>query len=68
MASLSINAKPWADVWIDGKPAGTTPLANLQVSVGTHEILWRHPVLGERRQTITVTDQAPARAAIDFDQ
>jgi hypothetical protein len=63
---LSINATPWADVWVDGKSVGTTPLANLEVTAGNHEILWRHPHLGERRETITVTASTPARAATDF--
>jgi hypothetical protein len=64
--SLSINAAPWADVWVDGRPVGATPLANLRVTVGEHEILWRHPQLGERRQSVTVTSSEPARAAVDL--
>lgn len=51
---LSINATPWALVSIDGKPAGETPLANLSVPIGTHEIHFRHPLLGERRETAIV--------------
>jgi hypothetical protein len=64
--SLSINALPWAEVWIDGRNAGTTPLANLSVPVGNHEVVWRHPKLGERRQTVAVTAQAPARVGVDL--
>ena len=63
---LSINALPWADVSIDGRSAGTTPLGNLSVPIGTHEIVWHHPQLGDRRQTVTVKSQSPARAAIDY--
>jgi hypothetical protein len=51
---LSINAVPWAEVWIDGKSVGETPLGNLSVPLGEHEILFRHPQLGERRQTALV--------------
>lgn len=64
--SLSVNAVPWADVTIDGRPAGTTPLGNLAVTPGRHEIVWTHPQLGERRQTVTVTTKTPARVGIDF--
>ena len=64
--SLSINATPWADVLLDGQPIGTTPLANLSVPVGTHEIVFRHPQLGERRQTVTVKARTPARVGISF--
>ena len=44
--SLSINALPWADVWVDGSPVGTTPLANLNLKVGPHQVVLRHPTLG----------------------
>jgi hypothetical protein len=64
--SLSINALPWAEVWVDGRSAGTTPLANLTVAIGPHEVVWRHPRHGERRQTVPVTAQAPARIGVDF--
>jgi hypothetical protein len=64
--SVSINAAPWAEVTIDGQPVGTTPLANVAVPIGGHEIVWRHPQLGERRQTITVTPQAPVRVGVSF--
>jgi len=51
---ISINAVPWAEVLIDGTPAGETPLANLSLPIGTHEIVFRHPQLGERKQTVVV--------------
>jgi hypothetical protein len=51
---VSINAVPWADVVIDGAPAGQTPIANLALRIGQHEVVFRHPQLGEQRQTITV--------------
>ena len=63
---ISANARPWADVIIDGANVGQTPIANLSVSVGTHEILFRHPQLGERRQTIVVTAKGPNRIAVDL--
>jgi hypothetical protein len=51
---LNINATPWAEVLIDGRAAGETPLANVTLPVGVHEIVFRHPELGERRQTVVV--------------
>ena len=65
-APLSINALPWAQAWVDGKPVGETPIGNYQVSVGTHEVLFRHPDLGERRQTVVVTLKGPARVSVDL--
>jgi PEGA domain len=64
--TLSINALPWADVMLDGQPVGQTPLGNLSVTIGTHEIVWRHPELGERRETVKVTAGAPVRAGMDL--
>ena len=34
-ASLNVNARPWADVTIDGAAVGQTPLANVMITVGT---------------------------------
>jgi hypothetical protein len=64
--SLSVNALPWADIWIDGHPVGTTPLANLAVPVGTHEVVWKHPTRGERRQEVVVKARTPIRIGVDF--
>jgi len=65
---LSVNAQPWAEVSIDNQPKGETPLANLSVPVGEHEIVFRHPELGERRMTIVVRADQPARASAAFDR
>jgi len=64
--SVSVNASPWAEVFIDGKPVGTTPLASLAIPIGRHEITWRHPQFGERKQTVTVTAGTPLRLGIDL--
>jgi hypothetical protein len=65
-APLSINALPWADVWIDGVRVGETPIGNRFVRLGTHEIVFRHPEFGERRQTVNVTLSSPARVSVDM--
>ena len=66
--SLSVNALPWAEVTINGKPVGTTPLGNLSVPIGSHEIVWRHPQLGERRRNVKVTATTPVRVGMDLNQ
>ena len=65
---VSINAVPWAQVWIDGAPIGETPLANLSVPVGQHEITFRHPQLGERRQALIVKSGTDTRVSANFGQ
>jgi hypothetical protein len=64
--TLSLNAMPWANVSLDGKSLGTTPVMNLAVPVGSHEVIWRHPQLGERRQTAVVTAKGPVSLVIDL--
>lgn len=63
---LHINAVPWAEVWIDGNRAGETPLGNLSLTIGSHEVLFRHPQLGEQRHAVTITLAAPARLSVDL--
>ena len=64
--TLSINALPWAEVWVDGKLAGETPIGNLSLAIGNHELLFRHPELGEQRKTVTVGALAPVRVGVDL--
>jgi hypothetical protein len=65
-ATVNMNARPWADVTIDGAPAGQTPIANHSLTLGRHQVVFRHPELGERSQTIVVTAQGPNRVAVDL--
>ena len=63
---ISVNAVPWADVFLNGAALGTTPLGEVAVPIGTHELVFRHPQFGERRQVVTVKAQTPARIGIDL--
>jgi len=65
---LSINAVPWAEVWIDGSAAGQTPLANLVIPIGEHQITFRHPQLGEQRQTAVVKSDGVTRLSARMQQ
>ena len=65
-APLQINAIPWAEVWIDGVRIGETPLANLPQTIGPHEVVFKHPQLGDRKVTTTVTMSGPSRATVDM--
>ena len=66
--TLSINALPWAEVWINGRRLGETPIGNHSIAIGTHEVVFRHPDLGEQRRTVTIGASAPARLGIDMRQ
>jgi hypothetical protein len=65
-APMALNAAPWAEVWVDGERVGETPIGSVQVSIGPHEVVFRHPELGERRVITTVTLAGPAKVSVDM--
>jgi hypothetical protein len=60
----NFNAIPWANVSIDGSPRGQTPLGNVTLPVGTHDVIFSHPELGTLRRSITVTADKPTRLSV----
>jgi serine/threonine-protein kinase len=65
---VNVNATPWAEVWIDGKHVGQTPLARVPVVIGTHEVVFRHPELGEKTVTALIRADVPNRLTADLRQ
>jgi hypothetical protein len=65
-AAVSINAVPWAEVSIDGNRVGETPLGNLSIAPGPHEVVFRHPQFGERRMTTLVSLKETNRISMDM--
>ena len=65
---LNINAIPWAEVAIDGKPLGPTPLGNVSLPIGPHDVVFTHPQLGERRQNVIVTLNGLNRVSANLNQ
>lgn len=65
-APVNLNALPWATAWIDGVAVGETPIGKHLVTIGSHEVIFRNPDLGERRQTVLVTLLSPARVSVDL--
>lgn len=63
---INLNATPWAEVWIDGKRVGETPIGNFPIAIGPHEVVFRNPQLGEKRQAVSVTLNAPVRLSVDM--
>lgn len=60
-ATLTFNATPWAEIRINGRPVGVTPLMGVTVPPGRHRIEFAHPTLGTRVQVYTL---APGEARI----
>jgi hypothetical protein len=63
---MNLNASPWAEVWIDGQRVGETPIGNLAVAIGPHEIVFKHPQFGEKKHAVSVTLGAPVRLSVDM--
>lgn len=63
---LSINAIPWAEVWVGGERLGQTPLANIAHPIGVHRVTFRHPELGEREAPVTIPVRETARLGVDM--
>jgi hypothetical protein len=63
---VSVNALPWAEVWVRDRKLGETPLANVSLPIGTYQVVFKHPSLGERRQDVTVGTGTPARVSVDM--
>jgi hypothetical protein len=55
-----------AEVYLDGEKVGDTPLSSLQVPLGSHEVVARHPRYGEVRYTVRVTLTAPVQLQVTF--
>jgi serine/threonine protein kinase len=64
---VSVNAKPWAEVLLDGRSVGTTPLRNVKLRAGVHTLSLRCPPLG-REATLKLDFAAarPARVVVDL--
>jgi hypothetical protein len=66
--TIALNALPWAEVWIDGEKVGDTPIGNFSLAIGTHDIVFRNPDLGEQHHTVIVTLKEVARLSVDLKQ
>jgi hypothetical protein len=64
--NLSINATPWAEVTVDGRGLGETPIANVTLRAGSHELVFRHPQHGELKQTVVVKAGETGRVTVNM--
>ncbi len=46
--TVTINAYPWAEVYLDGKKLGRTPIRGHKVSAGGHSVLLKNPELNAK--------------------
>ena len=67
-ATLRISAHPWAQIWIDGKDMGMTPLRPIELAAGRHEIKGENPALGKRHVVVTLTGGERKRIELEFEK
>jgi hypothetical protein len=65
-SKATFTATAPAEVWLDGKPVGQTPLIDLPVEVGTHHVRMKS-ASAERQFTVTTT-MTPLAFNVDFSQ
>lgn len=63
---VAINAIPWAEVFVDGRPVGETPLGTLRLALGPHVVVLRHPRFGEKTVNTLIKAGEPARISVDM--
>jgi hypothetical protein len=64
--TLSVNAIPWARIFVDGRAAGQTPRLGLAVRAGTHTVRLVTAGGEERQRTVYVAPGRDTRLTIDF--
>ena len=52
---LTVDADPWATVFVDGKKLGDTPIAGYPLAPGEVVVVWKNPDTGKtRRRTVKI--------------
>ncbi|MBN2498599.1 MAG: serine/threonine protein kinase [Deltaproteobacteria bacterium] len=64
--TLRVVAIPWANVWVDGKKVGQTPLAPIKLIEGSHEVKLHNPQL-TRKQVETIQIRAAQEKLLRVD-
>jgi hypothetical protein len=63
---MNVYADQAAEVFVDGERVGETPLPSLQLPLGAHDVVVRHPKYGEVRFAVRVTLAAPVNLSVTF--
>jgi hypothetical protein len=66
MGTLNINSIPVANVVLDGRPMGSTPLVGLSVAPGPHSVVFIHPEKGRKASGTTVKAGSTSTVAVRF--
>jgi hypothetical protein len=64
--SLKVLAVPWAEVTVDGRVAGMTPLRPLSLAPGSHAILLTHPQYRPYTRKVEIRAGETTTLRLDF--
>jgi hypothetical protein len=65
---LRVRSAPGAEVLVDGGVVGRAPFVEVDVPLGTREVVVRHPELGVRRATVEIRHQLPSELILPLDR
>jgi serine/threonine-protein kinase len=65
-AALQVRVRPWAQLSVDGEVVGTTPLAPLTLSPGSHDLEFVHPDFKPVRRRVTLRAGEALRIELDM--
>ncbi len=63
---LQLAVKPWGEVTLDGRLAGTTPLDRIALSPGPHSVRVRHPLYEVWERQVTIRAGQVEKVVVDF--
>ncbi len=66
--SSAVIARPWATVFVDDKPQGTTPLSQLTLLPGSHAVRLENPGFLPLKRTITIRPGETTALKVDLPQ
>ena len=61
-------ATPWAEVTVDGRAVGMTPLAQIPLAPGSHGVVLSHPEYQPFTRKVEVRPGEVTRIRFDFSQ
>jgi hypothetical protein len=64
---LLLNAIPYAEVYIDGKLMGYTPLPKQSLSIGDHVVRFKHPNAPEVVKNVTISKDKEEKLIVTMD-
>lgn len=64
--ALLVLVTPWADVSVDGRPRGQTPLARIPLPPGPHAVLLTHPDFAPFPRRVTIRAGETIRLVVDL--